>query len=50
MCTTSIAVDGAVIAVPLEGGREVSQAKCVATSPKSWSDRTTFRNGCGVGK
>ena len=51
MCTTSITVNGVLIAVPLENGREINELKCTATSSAlTWTDKTTFKNGCGVGK
>ncbi len=50
MCTNSITVNGVVVAIPLENGREVSKAKCILTSSLNWVDNTEFKNGCGVGK
>ena len=47
MCTTTNIGIGAV---PLENGREINQLKCTATSALTWTDKTTFKNGCGVGK
>tara|TARA_B100000795_G_scaffold229082_1_gene185995 strand:+ start:318 stop:518 length:201 start_codon:yes stop_codon:yes gene_type:complete len=50
VCTNSITVNGVVVAIPLENGREVSKAKCILTSSLNWVDNTEFKNGCGVGK